>query len=218
MKKIMSVFGLVAAVSLTSLFYVAPAQAGCHSWDVVCREARAARQAVAAAAAAAEAAAKHTAEVAAAAAKHTAEVVAAAAKQAAAANTAVLKGHGVGLAKIIADGSAKELEAISKMVNSLSPVGICEKSVTLVVEGAAGLACGVVAEAAVAELCVIATSPEYEAVNQPYCTEMSSITIPSLMVAGLSGCLSIDATGTSEKFVGDWANTVAQHACKIIPR
>jgi hypothetical protein len=228
-KKTVPLFGLLVAVSLSSLLYVAPAEAGCHSWDKACRWAREQRQRAqheidrlaGVARHTAEQAAKdaqHAAEIAAKVAQHNAEVAAAAAKHAYDAHGAELAQHGVGLAHQIADSTAEELHNISKMIGSLSPIKICEQSATVLYEQAAEASCGFVAEALVSELCVIGTSPTYSPANQGYCSTMASVAIPSMRLAGLSSCLAIEATGTSKKFNRDWATTIAQETCKIIPR
>ena len=229
MKKTVPLLGLLVAVSLSSLVYVAPAEAGCHTHDFVCRAARAETQRLAATAAAAKRTAihlaqelkkkhQHKAEIAAKVAKHNAEVAAAAAKHAYAVHGAELTQHGLAIAHHIGNTSAKELLKISEMVGSLSPIKICEQSSTVLYEQAAETACGFVAQAVVTELCVIGTSPTYAPANQAYCSTMATVAIPSMRLAGLSSCLAIDATDTSKKFVRDWATTIAQETCKIIPR
>lgn len=94
---------IIISISLTMpVLYSPPAEAGCHSWDVACRAARAARQnaqaAWARAQAAAHAAAQHAAAIAAANVRHQAEV--------AAANAAATAAHAAAVAKNAAEAKA----------------------------------------------------------------------------------------------------------------
>jgi hypothetical protein len=104
-----SVFGLVAAISLSSLFYVQPAQAGCKWFDKVCialrAEARKAHEAkYLKVHKAHEGLARDRAEKAA---KHD-EAYAALLRRHDEAYAALLRRHAVELEKHIADGSTKE--------------------------------------------------------------------------------------------------------------